>query len=918
MSRKHRFGLFYLVRRSVILTLPLILFASILAGVTMLPTAHALTVVVCLTDSSAVVPVPNPCPATTYIFNRPFPSSPQPGPTQIRVGVYIQGSDGLNAFDITLLTNAATLKPAGIDLAGTVLNSAAGPATVVLECIGGNLVAGTVCSLTTDTAGTIHVAASAAPGAPLTAAPTAGVLFTAVFNITAATSSGGVAVGFQTGCSGTSVSPDTCVTIANGSITPDAETVRAATFDNSACLTNCEWYATTSTASSISVLQGATTGNTVTITATAPNGLPLLGSTSVIFSTAVSAGFTAPNFGGAPTFDCNTFTGTPLTCSTTLTVSTLASGTYFVTIYGNYIADDCLGPCSATYTLAGTVTIQVNVGGVAWTVNGVAASSPQTMYFAKGAFSIPYTFTSLGGYSGTITLTQTTCSLTPTGIVSCPTLPVSFTLNAGGSVTQQMTFTATGEGRVLYRDSMAATSLPSQSQGLLTILVSGFSIASSSSTVSFASGSSASVTVTLASLGAPTFQFAGPVAIASTTLPSTGLTVGCSPGTVSLTAGGTGTTTCTFSSAVTSTTTFTVTITGTGGTNNAITNSTAVSVTVTGLADFTISANPSTVSATVGVAATSTITISPVSGFASDVALTSDNSACTLSPSTVTGGAGTSTLSCTFAATGSVTVTVTGTSGSLSHTATVDFTVTGVQDFTISASPTSVSAVVNSPGASTITISPLNGLSGNVALTANNSACTLTPTTVTGGSGTSTLSCTFTSTGTVTVTVTGTSGSLSHTATVAYTVTPAPDFTISANPTAVDVNVNSAGTSLISISPLNGFTGAVAVTSGNAACSFTPASVSGGSGTSTLSCTFSSTGSVTVTITGTSGSLPHATTVAFTVQDFTISANPTSVSVNVNQAGASTITIAAVSGFSSPVTLSSDNAVSTLTPSCVR
>ena len=72
MSRKPRFGLFYLVRRSVILTLPLILFASILAGVTMLPTAHALTGVVCLTDSSAVVPGPNPCPATPYIFNGPF------------------------------------------------------------------------------------------------------------------------------------------------------------------------------------------------------------------------------------------------------------------------------------------------------------------------------------------------------------------------------------------------------------------------------------------------------------------------------------------------------------------------------------------------------------------------------------------------------------------------------------------------------------------------------------------------------------------------------------------------------------------------------------------------------------------------------------------------------------------------------
>src|SRR5207247_8554501 len=132
-----------------------------------------------------------------------------------RGGLYIDGSDGLIGDDITLLTSAAILKPAGIERAGTVLDSGVGPATVVLECLGGNLVAGTVRS-STDTAGTIHLAASAAPGAPLTTAPTSGILFTAIFNITATTSSGGVALGFQTGCSQTSVAGGVCVTIANG------------------------------------------------------------------------------------------------------------------------------------------------------------------------------------------------------------------------------------------------------------------------------------------------------------------------------------------------------------------------------------------------------------------------------------------------------------------------------------------------------------------------------------------------------------------------------------------------------------------------------------------------------------------------------------------------------------------------------
>src|SRR5437773_2352511 len=245
---------------------------------------------------------------------------------------------------------------------------------------------------------------------------------------------------------------------------------------------------------------------------------------------------------------------------------------------------------------------------------------------------------------------------------------------------------------------------------------------------------------------------------------------------------------------------------------------TTVSVTVTAPPDFSIAANPTSVSATVGVPATSTITVSPLNGFSGDVSLVSDNGACTLGPSTVTGGSGTSTLSCTFTTTGSVTVTVTGTSGSMSHTATVDFTVAGAPDFTISANPTTVSVTIGTAGTSMITISPVNGFTGNVALASDNNACILTPATVTGGSGTSTLSCTFGAAGTVTVTVTGTSGSLSHSATVTYMVTSLPDFTLSASPTSVTIAVNTPSTVGIGVSPLNGFVGDVALSVDSVAC----------------------------------------------------------------------------------------------------
>jgi len=160
--------------------LPLILLAAVLAGVGSLQAAHAAGYpngpgTVCLDDASALAtnPAPgpgNPCPLTPYKFVAPFPSTPQVAPTQIRVGVYINGSAGLNGLDVTVLANHLTLAPVGVDLTGTVL---IGTPVVVVVCVGGRLVAGSVCA-GTDTPDTIHLAATSALGSSNTVAPTAG------------------------------------------------------------------------------------------------------------------------------------------------------------------------------------------------------------------------------------------------------------------------------------------------------------------------------------------------------------------------------------------------------------------------------------------------------------------------------------------------------------------------------------------------------------------------------------------------------------------------------------------------------------------------------------------------------------------------------------------------------------------------
>src|SRR2546425_773523 len=73
--------------------------------------------------------------------------------TQLKVSVFIQGSDSLNGFDVTVLADHTILKPAGADLTGTVLPS---PPTILVECVGGILVRGNTCAPTTDTIDTIH------------------------------------------------------------------------------------------------------------------------------------------------------------------------------------------------------------------------------------------------------------------------------------------------------------------------------------------------------------------------------------------------------------------------------------------------------------------------------------------------------------------------------------------------------------------------------------------------------------------------------------------------------------------------------------------------------------------------------------------------------------------------------------------
>jgi len=216
---------------------------------------------------------------------------------------------------------------------------------------------------------------------------------------------------------------------------------------------------------------------------------------------------------------------------------------------------------------------------------------------------------------------------------------------------------------------------------------------------------------------------------------------------------------------------------------------------------------------------------------------------------------------------------------------------TATPDFSIAASPSSLTITQGSNGTSTITITSLNGFNAATTLSASGlpsgvtAAFSTNPVTPpANGTATSTLTLTASATaatGAATVTITGTSGSTTHPTNIALTVNAAatPNFTIGASPSSVAVTQGGTGTSTVTITSQNSFNSATTLsatglpTGVTAAFSTNPVTPpANGSATSTLTFTASASaavGAANVTVTGTSGSLTHSTTIALTVNSST-------------------------------------------------
>jgi len=309
---------------------------------------------------------------------------------------------------------------------------------------------------------------------------------------------------------------------------------------------------------------------------------------------------------------------------------------------------------------------------------------------------------------------------------------------------------------------------------------------------------------------------------------------------------------------------------------------------------FTLSDSPSSLTITQGGSGTSTITVNDLNGFAGSVTLAASGL-----PSGVTAAfgtnptTGTSVLTLTAsstATTGSATVTITGTSGSLTASTTLALTVnsTATPNFSVAASPTSVTVTQGTSGTSTITITSTGGFNSATTLSASGLPSGVTATFSTNpvtppanGSATSTLTLTASSSatvGTATVTITGTSGSTTHSTTIALTVNASSgtkNFTLSLSPSSFTIDDNGSVSTTLTVTSVNGFHSAVTLsvnefpTDVSATASSNPVTPpANGSVKVTLVWSASRrapTGTSTIELIGTSGSLTNQTPVTITV-----------------------------------------------------
>src|SRR5205807_1143555 len=335
------------------------------------------------------------------------------------VSVIVDGSDAMNGFLITLLTDKNVLQPSGVILGNLLTNT-----HNVVKCIGGvNQLGPTACP-STDNASTIDYGVAG----DISSAPTTGVLFQADYLVVGNSAKSPII--FQTGCSSTSVSGGICVTIQSGTAIPLQENAQTAKFTN--IVTG--YFDLVPSTRTMQVSKGDPPNLFQDVVVTSLNTF------SGTVAVSVSCSPAGPICAIVPPTDIPISTGNDGTAVLNVTVpKTVSPGTYTLNITGT---SGTLPPNS--------VTIQLIVP----TPDFAITPSPSSLKFnvtASGLANI--TISSSGNFNGTVTLSVKT---NDPALASATLLYQTLTLSAKGTNSTKLTVTATIYGG--YSVNVTATS----------------------------------------------------------------------------------------------------------------------------------------------------------------------------------------------------------------------------------------------------------------------------------------------------------------------------------------------------------------------------------------------------------------------------------------------------------------------------
>ena len=540
--------------------------------------------------------------------------------------------------------------------------------------------------------------------------------------------------------------------------------------------------------------------------------------------------------------------------------------------------------------------------------------SPATLSVAAGAAGrVTVQVGATGGFNSAVALAV---SGLPTGVTA--TLGKS-TLAAPGSGSTSLTISTTASAAAgVYALQIAATGSGVTQSSTLSLTITkatGCTLSAAPSSLALNPSSSA---YTQVSCGSVQSGFNSALKLTVSGAPS-GVTAAFS--TTSL-APGTAQSklTVTTTSAV-SAQTVSLTVTATGG---GLTLSLPISVTINPAPTFTLSIASAALAVPPGTTSQLTLTTAAVGTFNSAVSLSAtgvpSGVTATFSPASIPAGNGSSTLTIVTTSTasgGSYTVTLKATGGGLTRTQNM---VLSIPAFTLTAAQKSLTVGQGTIAATSLTLSGVTGgfhsaVALSVAVTNGASLPaglnpSFTPASVT-APGTSILSFApdnSSKAGTYALSITATGGGLTRTAAFSLTVTPPPSFSLHGAAASISVVAGGAGSTQLTSTAVYGFSSLVALSASHlpagVAATFTPASMSGSTGKTTinLQTTSSATpGSYTLTISATGGGVTATLPLTLNIGQIVVAPQASALSVKHGSSG-SVVVKTSVTGFYSGTT----------------